>query len=148
PLPGSDSKAERLEILQQVRCSPLGVLLTRLPFAGALEPLLVRRCLLPALVGFARTDPVHVGTQVAAAGALALAGAVCVQPEVLGGELRRVGDGRGKEVASLIAGAALQRIGLVDSPELLPVRQRLAASRCLGLCPIGGPAEEIDVRGV
>ena len=58
-------------------------------FLGLLEPLLVGRRLPPILIRRAGADAVHVGAEILAAGAGALAGTAFFQPEVGGGDAQR-----------------------------------------------------------
>src|SRR4029453_12033539 len=68
---------------------------------GILEPVLISRHFLPALVCRPRTDKVHVGAEVLAVRAGAVAGAVGAEAEVVGSEFFRAGLSPLKEVSAL-----------------------------------------------
>jgi hypothetical protein len=102
-----------------------------LPAHGVLEPLLIRRRFLPALVGRAGADQVHVGAEVAAVFARAFAGVVGVEAEVLGRDwFRRIAQ-LGKDRAALIPTAAFQGVGISLSPKPLPSGQAPVLPRWL-----------------
>src|SRR5262249_29585246 len=65
---------------QRLRPRRLGPGLPRL-----LEPFLIRRCLLPAFIGWPRADEVHVGAEVLLAFGRLVAGTVAANAEVFGG---------------------------------------------------------------
>src|SRR5262245_37135059 len=96
-------------------------------------PLLVPRRLLPALVGGSWSDQLHVGTEVLAAGAGALAGAPLVEAEILGGGLLKPGEGSGPEIATPVADFTPHSSGILHAPETIPVRQTLARRQRLGV---------------
>src|SRR5262249_41103835 len=91
-----------------------------LQLPGVLEPLLIVRRLLPLLVGRAGADQVHVGAEVFAVRAGAVAGAVRPEAEVLGRERLRGLVKPSKEVAALETDRFLDGSGLRRVPELLP----------------------------
>src|SRR6516162_6509394 len=71
-----------------------------------LEPLLIFRCLLPALVGQAGADQAHIGPQVLAVLAGAVAGAVRPEAKVFRRHLLGHQMELGKEIAARVANAA------------------------------------------
>src|SRR5262249_16764516 len=81
------------------------LLLPRVP-----EPLVICGRLLPALVGRAGADQVHVGAEVLAVLARAVAGAVGTQAEVLGRQLLRCIAQLREQVAALILDAPLDGV--------------------------------------
>src|SRR5262249_44146570 len=89
-----------------------------------LEPLLVVGRLLPALVGLAGADQVHVGAKVFPVLARLVAGAVGAQAEVLGHQLFGGTAGLVDEVPTLEPGFPTLGIEFRNAPEALPVGQR------------------------
>src|SRR5262245_11717169 len=79
--------------------------------------------LLPALVGRAGADQVHVGPEVLAVLAGAVAGAVGTEAEILRRELLGGRLQLREKVAPLIAYTSFDRIGLGGCPEFPPVRE-------------------------
>src|SRR5262245_45686197 len=85
-----------------------------------LEPLLILRGLLPALVCRAGANQVHVGAEVLAVGAGTVAGAVSAEAEVFGGERRTTLCKSTDQISTLIANIALDRPRFRRVPELSP----------------------------
>src|SRR5262249_21696778 len=121
---------------------------TPLDLPGVPEPLLVLGRSLPALVGGARSDQVHVGAEVAAAGTGAFARTVGMQPEVLGPDLLRNAGHLEQQAPALIPGPACPRIRAGGCPEVLPIHRVLDSSYDAGPLYIGKQAQQIDVRGI
>src|SRR5262245_51188048 len=102
------------------RHTPCAVTCVLFHLASLLEPLLVLGCCLPALVGRAGADQVHVGAEVLAIRAGAIAGAVRAEAEVLGSDLVERRLRFGNEIAPLIANAAFHRFSFWAAPEFPP----------------------------
>src|SRR5262249_49776657 len=103
--------------------------------------------------GRAGADQVHVGAQVLAVLAGAVASTVGAQAEVLGRELLRRIHQLGEKIASLITDAAFLGIGVPRPPEPFPIRQALGPGRRNGglsiLMPYqGGSSGRIAVRAL
>jgi hypothetical protein len=94
---------------------------------GVLEPLLILRVLLPALIGRAGADQLHVGAEVPPVLAGAVAGAVGAQAEVLRGEALGGGSRPRDEVAALKTDLAFYRAGVFVAPKPVPIGEILAA---------------------
>src|SRR5262245_8320970 len=104
----------------RVRC-PAIALPTALDLPRVPKPLLVLRCLLPALVARARPDQVHVGTKAPAGFARVRAGAAGAEAKVLRRDLFRCTGQFRKQIAALIPDDALcPRAGLGYPPEAFP----------------------------
>src|SRR5262245_44397085 len=98
--------------------------LTRsLHLSGILEPLLIFRRLLPALVRSTGADQVHVGPQVLAVLARFEAGAVSAKAEVFWGDLVDLRGETCLQVAALVANRSLNGARFRRFPEFLPLFQ-------------------------